>query len=258
MEITQFLVIYPTYQRLAVVQKVLPSILEETNRNDARLMVIDNSITDDEKREYLLQLRKQEDFFLLVSDNTSYASSRNLGLRLGQELYAPEYICILDDDHGLKEGFIKAMVKAMRKYYGKKAPTGLRYGMFTACHVHTLARVIKRLPFTNLYYPDYEGQNQTPLYVAGANGCCRCSPTRHWVNILGMHDTDEYPISFFQSSGPRWRNYHHGFTAMYVGKPGEYLFDLNEEDARGDVRKGTDRLWDSTYTKSDARSRYRK
>jgi hypothetical protein len=259
MQNTEFLIIFPTFLRLNVVSKVLPSIIEEVARtNNSKLMVIDNSIHNEEKRNYLLDLRREHDFFLLVSDNTSYAHARNIGLTLGQEMYVPEYICILDDDHGLKPGFIRAMIKAMNKYYGKKAPTGLRYGMFTSCHVHSPPRNLERIGLSKHYYPDYEGDGLRPFEVSGANGCCRVAPTHHWTNVLGLYCPDEYPISNYQASRPRWRNYHRGYTAMYVGNPGEYMFDFDEEEARGYMVPQEQRLWDGTYTKSDKRAKYKR
>jgi hypothetical protein len=254
MDKTNFLVLYPTFKRVLVVKRVLPSVIDEVKTNDARLVVVDNSVMDADKRNYLLELRQQENFFLVLSDNTSYAHARNLGLRLGQELYAPNIICILDDDHGLKPGFIEAMTSAIGDYYGIISKNGLRYGMFTSCHVHTRANLAKVRK--NLYYPQIT-DNQGPFVVAGANGCCRVAPTHHWNNVLKEYDTDEYPISTYQSSSPRWRNYQKGFTAMFVGKPGQYIFDI-EEEGRGVSPSASrdEKLWDENYSKSDPRSEF--
>jgi hypothetical protein len=230
---------------------VLPSIIDEVNNHNARLLVIDNSISNVEKREYLLALRQSKEFFLMISDNTSYAHSRNLGLHLGQELYAPDIITILDDDHGIKPGFIPATSNAVNEYYGQPSPNGLRYGMFTCCHVHTNAELEKI--DDSLYYPKIV-ENQSPFVIGGANGCCRIAPASHWASVLKRYDTDSYSISNFQSSGPRWRNYYKGFTAMFIGKPGQYIFDI-EEEGRGEASPD-EKLWDSQYAKDDPRSKY--
>jgi hypothetical protein len=83
------------------------------------------------------------------------------------------------------------------------------------------------------------------------------APTHHWNNVLKEYDTDEYPISTYQSSSPRWRNYQKGFTAMFVGKPGQYIFDI-EEEGRGVSPSASrdEKLWDENYSKSDPRSEF--
>ena len=249
-----FVIIYPTFKRTNVVKKILPSIIDETTRCNAGLIVIDNSILDIEKSNYLLDLRKKNDFFLLISDNTSYAHTRNLGLHLAMELYSPEYICILDDDHGVKEGFINIMTQSMKKYYGTMSPNGLLYGLFSACHTHDLNARLIYDKHTQGYYPELQ-KNQNPTVVGGGNGCCRCATTAHWCNVLKGYDTDEYVISNFQSSRPKLRNYHKGFTCLHVGKPGQHMFDI-EEEGRGESEYDKLKLWDKKYTKSDLRSIY--
>ena len=44
MEKTEFLTIFPTFEKLEVAKETLPSIIEETNRNDAKLIVHDSSV----------------------------------------------------------------------------------------------------------------------------------------------------------------------------------------------------------------------
>ena len=85
MDKTSFLTIYCSFEQIDVVKLTLPGIIEETKRND---------------------------FFLLLSSNLSMAHARNMCLQLGQELYAPDYICMLEDDHGYKEGIIIELTKA--------------------------------------------------------------------------------------------------------------------------------------------------
>ena len=129
MEKTEFLTIFPSFEDLEVVKKTLPSIIEETRRNDAKLIVHDSSVkVRDEKWSYLQDVNKDNDFFLILSDNLSMAHARNMCLALGQELYSPDYICMVEDDHGFKEGLIASMVNAIKKYYGKMSLNGLRYG----------------------------------------------------------------------------------------------------------------------------------
>jgi len=249
MDKTEFLTIFPTFENLDTVRKTLPSVIEETKRNDARLIVHDSSVKSrDVKWDYLRELNRNNDFFLILSDNLSMAHARNMCLRLGQELYAPEYICVIDDDHGFDVGLIPNMVNAMKKYYGKVSPNGLRYGMFTACLVHTHA---KRVPLGDGF--SYPHPDEHAMTIGGANNCFRCAPTSHWDNVLKDWDTDEYLISLFQTGNMRWRNYHKGFTVLFV-EDGPKSFEIDYE-GRGLSKKGL-KLWDDNYTASDKRSKF--
>lgn len=249
MQKTEFLTIYPTFEKLEAVKKTLPSVIEETKRNDAKLIVHDSSNQRDEKWEYLQELNKNNDFFLLLSDNLSMAHARNMCLALGQEMYAPDYICMIEDDHGFKEGMIASLVEAMKKYYGKVSPNGLKYGMFSACTEDTHAKIEN----INEKY-SYPALDNKPFAMGGFNSCFRCAPTSHWNNILKGYDTDEYLISTYQTSNLRWRNYHKGFTVMFVDN-GEKIF-IVEAEGRGMTSKGKLKLWDETYTASDPRSQF--
>jgi len=251
MDKTEFLTIFPTFQNLDVVKRTLPSIVEETRRNDARLIVHDCSLDSrPEKVDYLRDASRDGEFFLLTSHNMSMAQSRNLCLELGRELFAPDYICLLEDDHGFNEGLIPSVVRAMKEYYGKPCPNGLRYGMFTGCSVHTHAELVQ---IDALHA--YPGPASNPFQTGGSNNCFRCAPTSHWQNVLKGYDTDEYLISQFQTAGVRWRNYHKGFTVMFVGG-GAGVFSV-ECEGRGLSSEGGPRLWDNEYCASDPRSRYR-
>ena len=250
MDKTEFLTIFPTFENLDVVKQTLPSVIEETKRNDAKLIVHDSSEHGrEEKWEYLKEVNDDNDFFLLLSTNLSMAHARNMCLQLGQELYAPDYICMIEDDHGFNEGMITALVVAMKKFYGKESPNGMRYGMFTACHKHTHANLIQ--VEDEYYMPSPESK---PFQIGGYNSCFRCAPTSHWNNILKGYDTDEYLISTFQTSNLRWRNYHKGFTVMLVGDGG-LVFDV-EAKGRGVTSSNSLKLWDDEYCASDPRSNF--
>ena len=250
MDKTEFLTIYATFEHLEVVQKTLPTIIEETKRNQAKLIVHDSSVKGrDEKWAYLQELNKNNDFFLILSNNMSMAHARNMCLALGQELYAPEYICMVEDDHGFKEGFILSMVRAIKKYYGKKSPNGLRYGLFTGCGEHHYAS--RHILEHGHAYPDIDSD---PGSVGGANSCCRCAPTAHWNNVLKGYDTDEYLISTYQTNPLNYRNYHKGFTTLIV-ENGAKMFSTDRM-GRGTSVTSSLRLWDEKYTASDPRSRY--
>jgi len=250
MDKTEFLTIFPTFEKLEVVRQTLPTVIEETVRAGARLLVHDCSVRErDEKWAYLQGLANRHDFFLVLSDNMPLAHSRNMCLTLGQELYAPDYICLLEDDHGYRLQVIDHLVDAMQRYYGRKAPNGLRFGMFSACTVHTHAK-FQELEGGHLY-PTTESD---PFSLGGANNCFRCAPTSHWQNVLKGYDTDEYPLSEFQTSGPRWRNYHKGFTVLFVDG-GRGTFEV-ENVGRGMTSDLPLRPWDGTYCASDSRSRY--
>lgn len=250
MDKAEFLTIFPTFENLDVVKQTLPSVIAETKRCNARLIVHDSSERGrEDKWRYLQELNANQDFFLLLSTNLSMAHARNMCLQLGQELYAPEYICMIEDDHGFKEGVIARLIEAIKKYYGQISPNGLRYGLFTACGKHHYA---KKHPIDELcLYPDGEAQ---PGSLGGANSCFRCAPTSHWNNVLKGYDTDEYLISTYQTKHLNFRNYHKGFTTCILSN--DMSFDI-EAIGRGTSEKSSLRLWDETYTASDMRSNYR-
>jgi hypothetical protein len=252
MDKTCFLTIFASFEQLTVVKQTLPSVIEETRRNDARLIVHDSSVNNRlEKWEYLRELNRNEDFFLLLSSNLSMAHVRNMCLQLGQELYAPDFICMLEDDHGYKPGVIPEMINAMNKWYGKISPNGLRFGLFSACSVHQTQN--KRILPEGHSFPS---ENEPPAQLGRVNSCCRCAPTSHWSNVLKGYDTDEYIISKFQTASLNKRNYNKGFTAMYV-KDGNYSFHVDSQ-GRGFTDANKLKRWDEEYTASDSRSNYNK
>jgi len=251
MDKTEFLTIYPTFESLDVVKQTLPSVIAETKRNNARLIVHDSSERGrDEKWQYLMELNRENDFFLLLSTNLSMAHARNMCLQVGQELYAPDYICMIEDDHGFNRGLIPELVAAMKDYYGKPSPNGLRYGMFSACWKHTNANIVKL--GGHLAFPSHDS---LPFEVGGFNSCFRCAPTSHWNNVLKGYDSDEYLISTYQTRHLRWRNYHKGFTVLFVGN-GNLVFDI-EAEGRGVTSKDKLNFWDESYTASDRRSQFK-
>ncbi len=251
MEKTTFLTIFATFENLEAVKQTLPSVIEETKRNDAKLIVHDSSVNHrSEKWEYLQELNKNNDFFLILSNNLSMAHARNMCLHLGMELYAPDYICMIEDDHGFKEGLIPLIIDAMKKYYGKIAPNGLRFGLFSGCTKHLHKGNYVELEDGNIY-PD---ATSPPIALGGANSCFRCAPTSHWVNILKGYDTDEYLISTYQTKNLNFRNYNKGFTTMFV-QNGKYVFSINK-NGRGASSNNPLKLWDDRYTASDARSKF--
>jgi hypothetical protein len=249
MEKTEFLTIYATFERPDIVTQTLPSIIEETKRTGSKLIVHDSSVKKrKEKWDYLQLLNKDNDFFLILSDNLSMAHARNLCLRLGEELYAPDYICMVEDDHGFKPELITSMIEAMKKYYGKIAPNNLKFGLFTGCGAHNYA---KRLFLEDRH--GYPAQDSKVGMLGGANSCFRCAPASHWNSVLKGYDTDEYLISHYQTREMNFRNYNKGFTTMIVDN-GTKVFDV-EGEGRGSTNQ-TERLWDADYTASDKRSVY--
>lgn len=249
MDKTTFLTIFASFEQLDIVRQTLPSVIAESNRNDAKLIVHDSSVNHrNEKWEYLKELNKKEDFFLILSSNLSMAHARNMCLHLGQELFAPDYICMLEDDHGFNPGIIPEMINAMKNWYGKIAPNGLRFGMFTGCGLH---HTDNRQMFDEGH--SFPNANETPIRLGKANSCFRCAPTSHWNNVLKGYDTDEYLISTFQTANMNYRNYFKGFTVMYV-KNGEFCFHIDSK-GRGVTDSGELKLWDEVYTVSDKRSR---
>jgi hypothetical protein len=250
MDQAEFLTIFASYENLDAVKQTLPSVIEETKRNNAKLIVHDSSTPGrEDKWNYLLDLNKDKDFFLILSDNMSMAHARNMCLHLGRELYAPAFICLVEDDHGFRPGLIPAMIEAMNTYYGSVSPNGLRYGLFTGCGAHNIKR--RALLSDGNAYPKAD---LDPELMGRANSCFRCAPASHWADVLKGYDTDEYLISKFQTNNLNLRNYHKGFTAMIV-KDGALVFEAINE-GRGYSAPPSTRLWDDQYAASDARSRY--
>jgi hypothetical protein len=251
MQKTEFLTIFGTYDALPNIQETLPSVIEETKRAGAALIVHDS--TEHNRLpvwDWLQDLNRKNDFFLILSSNMSMAHARNMCLQLGSELYAPDYICAMEDDHGFRPGLIPEMISAMREHYGKPAPNGLKYGLFTACRACWPEQKYHQTPDGHAY-PD---ANSPQPVLGGANSCFRCAPASHWNAVLKGYDPDEYPISGFQTGGCCFRNYHNGFTTMVV-RNGSLIYSL-ERTGRGVTRDTMMRLYDHHYTASDRRSRY--
>jgi hypothetical protein len=246
-----FLLIYPTFEKPEASRATLPGVLEEASRAGARVIVHDSSVKDrDEKWAWLRALREEFDFFLLLTDNCSMAHARNLCLRLGVEMYAPRHACMLEDDHGVRPGFIEAMANTMDDLYGRRAPNGFRYGLFSACSEHCWADGRHDIPGGH-FCPDAD--NPQPI-IGGVNSCCRAAPISHWISVLKGYDTDEYPISTWQTRNLVWRNYHRGYTHCIV-RSGDLMFSV-PDDGRGTSMPGEARLWDEHYTASDPRSEF--
>ena len=252
MEKTEFLTIFRTFERLEIVTQTLPGIIEETKRNDARLIVHDYSVSGrDEKWSYLLDMNRNNDFFLILSSNMSAAHVCNMCLSLGQELYLPEYICMIEDDHGYEQGIIPELIQAMNTYYGKISPNGLRFGLFTGCSLHN-TKQRQLLPDGNAF----PSADNTPAQFGRANACFRCAPVSHWNTVLKGFDTDEYLVSNYQVKMLNQRNYFHGFTSMIV-KNGQFCSYVHSQGRGTSDALGLKR-WDENYTASDIRSNFKR
>jgi len=158
---------------------------------------------------------------------------------------------MLEDDHGLREGAIDALIHAMTEYYGREAPNGLKFGLFSGClHCWRQLHKFTSLPDGNVF-PDVDNQNYA---LGGANSCFRCAPTSHWQNVLKGYDVDEYMISSWQTSQVNLRNYSNGFTTLYVAN-GDISFTVDRV-GQGFTQSPGLRRWDPSFTASDPRSRY--
>ena len=253
MKKVEFVTIFTTYGKLNVVKQTLPSVVKETQRHHAaRLIVMDTTegAEQDEKWCWLKHhYRDDKQIFIMLASNTSLAVARNTCLYLAQEMYMPDYICMIDDDHGFAEGLIPDMISAMQNWYGKQAPNGLLFGLFTGCNVH---RNGSRDKVGRHLCP---GADNQPGSLGGTNGCFRCAPTHHWNNVLKGYDVDEYLISYYQSRSMSARNYNRGYTTMIVNGGDSCFFVENE--GRGDSTKAKLR-WDDKYTASDKRADFKR
>lgn len=249
-----FLTIFPTIGSVDVVSKTLPTIIEETKSNNARLIVRQSGYKDNEKIEYLKSLNSKNEFTLIITSILPLGISINACMYIGRELYNPDYISVVEDDHGYKSGFIKNITLIMKKYYGKKSPNGLRWGLFSACGGSCgIPRMQLKKTSNGHLYP---GNNFEPTSLGGVTNCCICAPVSHWLSVLKGYDVDEYLISSFQVKNLRLRNYNKGYTFM-IPYGGKYMFSLKRVGRGVTAGKGL-RLWDRKRTKSDKLSRYKK
>lgn len=251
MDKTRFLTIFPTFESLDVVRQTLPTVIEETRRANARLIVHDSSVTEREaKWAYLRDVCQPPHTFLMLTDPISMAHARNACLHLGTELYCPDVIGMLEDDHGYRPGFIDEALDTIDTWYGRRAPNGLRFGMFTGCNDWPVGR------FGTV---EVEGGHLCPTVdedpgpKGGCHNGCRIAPTHHWLTVLRGYDVDEYPISRFQTSVMGYRNYHRGFTRMIINGGGVFMLD---RDGHG-VTDSSEKRWDDAFCASDTRARYK-
>ena len=252
MKKVEFVTIFTTYGKLDVVRQTLASVVSETLREDAAVIIMDTTEGPEQEKKwgYLKHNYGDSDrVFLMLSSNTSLAIARNTCLYLAQTMYMPDYICMVDDDHGFKQGLISDTITAMQNYYGVTAPNGLLFGLFTGCNVH---RNGGRDKIDHHLYPS---ANNPPGALGGTNGCFRCAPTQHWTNVLKGYDVDEYLISYYQSRSISTRNYNRGYTTMIVNGGDSCFFVENE--GRGDSTKSKKR-WDDRYTASDKRADFKR
>jgi hypothetical protein len=267
---SEFLVIFPTYGAIDTVRRTLPSVVRECAESGAALMIHDSTEQKDGRDEKWALIREisgddrrsSSRRFVTLSDNLSVAHARNSCLRLGQELFCPEFICVLEDDHGLKPGFVGGMTRAMREHYGRTAPNGLHFGLFSGClsHCFTLKReALPAAPPHPAPPPErphlYPLLDNIPFHVGGVNNCCRCAPTSHWNNVLKEYNSDEYYMSRYQTIGGNVRNYNKGFTWLLV-ESGTLMFDIDHA-GRGVTDPHSLPLWDEEFCASDARARFR-
>lgn len=245
-------VIFPTYEDVETVRKTLPSVVEECRRSGAALVVHDSSVKHrGEMWSFLHSVCDGEQEFLLLTSPISMAAARNLGLETALSLFTPSYVCMLEDDHGLRPGALPRLIEATKAYYARPAPNGLRFGLFSGClhcwrDLHTFAEL-----------PDghrYPVHDTPPWALGGANSCFRCAPTSHWQNVLKGYDPDEYMISNWQTRNSNLRNYNRGYTALYVDG-GDLAFTVDRV-GQGYTQAPELRRWDETYTASDPRSRF--
>lgn len=252
MDKTKFLTIFGTFGNLPLTKQTLPSIIEETVNADAKLIVHDSTVGPDReaKWEYLRNLADEHSFFLILSSNVSMAHARNMCMHTGIEMYAPDVIAMMEDDHGYKPGFIGEMLLAVNEHYGEISPNGLRYGLFTGCSECNKGNKVNVENTSHLV----RDKDQPIGLMGGANSCYRCAPTSHWISVLKGYDTDEYPISKFQTSGINARNYNKGFTCLILDD-GKKMFSV-EAEGRG-VTSNDLPLWDDNYCASDTRSKFK-
>lgn len=249
----EFLTIYCCFEDVDTVSRMLPTVLSESKMAGAGVVVHDCSVTNKSAMETLIANLKQEySFFFIHTDPISMGLSRNLALWISLEIHAPTYVCMIEDDHGYSPGLIPEMVDAMKRFYGKESPNGLRYGMFSACPFCWGEEYLNALIPVDEVHRVVDASRVPPLMAGGTNSCFRCAPTSHWVSVLKGYDVDEYPISTFQTAGINFRNYHKGFTTMVV-RNGDLVL-RQEREGRGFTTAPEHRPFNIEYAARDPRS----
>jgi hypothetical protein len=249
-----FVTIYTSFNDFDAVRSIFPLVLAEAKRSDSALIVHDCSTNQtDEIWSWYRDMSERHKFVHLFSNRIPFAIARNMCLSLALEMFAPQYICMLEDDHGYAEGAVDKLRQAMRTHYGQPSPNGLKYGMFSLCPDHwgdDFRQSCLSDGEGNLYPPPTSQQ----MHLGGANSCCRCAPASHWMTVLKGYDVDEYPISFYQTKHLNHRNYNRGFTTLYVGG-GDLILYQDRPGAGGGLQNIA---FDDEFTASDARSRVRR
>ena len=249
----EFLTVYCCFEDVDTVSRMLPTVLAESKRAGAAVVVHDCSVTNKSAMGALIAaLKKEYSFFFVHTDPVSMGLSRNLALWISLEIHAPTYVCIIEDDHGYSAGLIPEMVDAMKRFYGKESPNGLRYGMFSACPFCWGDEYLNALVPVEEVHRVVDASRVPPLMAGGTNSCFRCAPTSHWISVLRGYDVDEYPISTFQTAGLNLRNYHKGFTTMVVGN-GNFVV-RQEREGRGFTTAPTNRPFTPKIAARDKRS----
>jgi hypothetical protein len=254
MNSADFVTIYTSFNDLDAVKSIFPRVLAESDRTGTALIVHDCSTKDTaETWDWYQEMAAKHRFVHLFSNRIPFAIARNTCRALAFEMFAPQHICMLEDDHGYETGAIDALRQAMIANYGRQSPNGLKYGLFSLCPNHwgESFRVSCHEDGQGNLYP---AQHLPPMQLGGANSCCRCAPASHWQSVLKGYDVDEYPISFYQTRNLNFRNYNRGFTTLYVG--GGKLVHALERPGNGEQLQN--RAFDDNFTGSDQRSRVRR
>ena len=255
MQIKTFLTTYTSFEDLETVQRTLPSVVEETLRCDAALVIHDSSVEQREEIRTFIAQFESDSVFTIFSSPISQAGARNMALDVGLRLFAPEYIASIEDDHGYNAGFIPAIIKNMVEHYGEEAPNGMRYGMFSGCRVCWEDYANYGRDANDNLYPRRDPKNRQQHFThwGGVNACCYCAPLRHWQTVLGRFDPDEYPISYFQPGAMNIRNYQNGFTGMTIAG-GELMFCVDRK-GRGHSVQEEERPFVAGMSKRDRLAR---
>lgn len=245
----EFLTVFNSFEDLETIRQTLPTVVAESKAADAALVIHDCSLKNRPEIRKFIEGFESDTVFVVFSSRLDQANSRNLAINLGMRLFAPEYIATIEDDHGYHPGFVRKMTEAMRTWYGKEAPTGMRFGLFSGCPRCWEGKVrYEKLPDGNLY-PVRDGEETGKVYLGGVNACCRVAPVRHWETVLGRFDPDEWPVSGYQPSQMNLRNYNNGFTGMVIDG-GDAMFSVDRV-GRGVSQDLSKRPYHPKYTKSD-------
>jgi hypothetical protein len=197
--------VFVSYERDDVALQSLTSLTKALGKHRKRIRIIVSDATP--RQEKIERLRRCDiDDLIWTPCATSAATSRNLATALIQDKYCPEFICFVEDDIVYSKRWYPTMVDVTRKYYGKKSPWGLAYGVFSGSP-HVLFSKDRR---------KFDAEKNMVADIYGVAADQRFMPFHHYINVFRMWDSDILGISSCQTGSQVHRNTMRGYCAGFL------------------------------------------